>query len=82
MGLSDALNESQRPRGATGLASSTGGDKLLIGISILVSSVGSRHSPFLIHILRPLAATHVVIETAYETYAAGPVSKASPTQRY
>lgn len=38
MGLLDALNKSQRPKGATGLASSTGGDKLLIVISPLVSS--------------------------------------------
>ena len=30
----------------------------------------------LVRILRPLAATHVVIETGYEAYVAGPVSKA------
>lgn len=30
----------------------------------------------LVRILRPLAAMHMVIETGYETYVAGPVSKA------
>ena len=30
----------------------------------------------LVRILRPLSATHMVIETDYETYVAGPVSKA------
>lgn len=31
---------------------------------------------FVVCILRPLAATHMVIGTDYETYVAGPVSKA------
>lgn len=30
----------------------------------------------LVRVLRPLAATHMVIETGYETYVAGPVPKA------
>ena len=33
-------------------------------------------SPFPVRILRPLAAKHIVIETGFEAYLAGPVSKA------
>ena len=33
-------------------------------------------SSCLVRVLRPLTATHMVIETGYETYVAGPVCKA------
>ncbi|CAF9913570.1 MAG: hypothetical protein ALECFALPRED_008912 [Alectoria fallacina] len=48
--------------------------KLILRYDPVMLDLGDSFS--LVRILRPLAATHVVIETGYEAYVAGPVSKA------
>lgn len=77
MGLLNALSKSESPKTAIELTSITGDDKLLISNSSISPVMLAFDDSFsLVRILRPLAATYTVVETAYEIYAAVAVFKA------
>ena len=76
MGLIDVLNKSEKGK----LPVSSRPSLAVTSCSSVNSSspvtLDVSDSLFLVRILRPLAAKHIVIETGFEAYVAGPVSKA------